>query len=200
MKEISFYIDQMTCQACSSGIERALNRKDFCHSIQVHLLSKKAILTFDDVALIIGGRNIADHYFDNNQQVNFVDTDAFFLGNVARKATQSFYEYWNFHRSVPASLLPIKTTPTQFDQSIKKLKVDPQWTAYDDVIDTLIAKYRHKKIRFCGDMPYSLPTNQKKYRIQISTNPSLTHLERFSTLHITTFTSRQLTLCPEKKG
>lgn len=38
----------MTCQACSSGIERALNRKDFCHSIQVHLLSKKAILTFDE--------------------------------------------------------------------------------------------------------------------------------------------------------
>lgn len=109
-----------------------------------HRMHNKLFIV-DDVALIIGGRNIADHYFDNNQQVNFVDTDAFFLGNVARKATQSFYEYWNFHRSVPASLLPIKTTPTQFDQSIKKLKVDPQWTAYDDVIDTLIAKYRHKK-------------------------------------------------------
>lgn len=48
LKEVSFYIDQMTCQACSSGIERALNRKDFCHSIQVHLLSKKAILIFDE--------------------------------------------------------------------------------------------------------------------------------------------------------
>ena len=47
MKEVSFFIDKMTCQACSSGIERSLKRKAFCHDIQVHLLSKKAHITYD---------------------------------------------------------------------------------------------------------------------------------------------------------
>ncbi len=48
MKEASFYIEQMTCQACSSGIERALKRKSFCHSIDVHLISKKAHICYDE--------------------------------------------------------------------------------------------------------------------------------------------------------
>lgn len=108
-----------------------------------HRMHNKLFIV-DDIALIIGGRNIADHYFDNNQQVNFVDTDVFFLGNVAQKAKENFYEYWNFHRSIPASLLPIKTTQAQFKQSIKNLKADPQWSAYDNVINSLIDKYQNK--------------------------------------------------------
>ncbi len=48
MKEASFYIEQMTCQACSSGIERSLKRKSFCQDIQVHLLSKKAHIVYDE--------------------------------------------------------------------------------------------------------------------------------------------------------
>lgn len=48
MKEASFYIEQMSCAACSSGIERALKRKHFIQSIQVHLLSKKAHICYDE--------------------------------------------------------------------------------------------------------------------------------------------------------
>ncbi|TLD97328.1 cadmium-translocating P-type ATPase [Helicobacter jaachi] len=48
MKEAHFYIDQMTCQACSSGIERALSRKKFCKEIQVNLLSKRARIVYDE--------------------------------------------------------------------------------------------------------------------------------------------------------
>ena len=38
----------MSCQACSSGIERSFKRKTFCQDIQVHLLSKKAHITYDE--------------------------------------------------------------------------------------------------------------------------------------------------------
>ena len=48
MKEALFFIDDMTCQACSSGIERALGRKSFCESIEVRLLSKKARISYDE--------------------------------------------------------------------------------------------------------------------------------------------------------
>lgn len=48
MKEVDFYIDGMSCSACSSGIERALGRKDFCQKIEVNLLTNKAHLIYDE--------------------------------------------------------------------------------------------------------------------------------------------------------
>lgn len=48
MKEASFYIDGMSCSACSSGIERSLSRKPYCKDIQVNLISQKAHITYDE--------------------------------------------------------------------------------------------------------------------------------------------------------
>ncbi|GAA7895061.1 copper-translocating P-type ATPase CopA [Helicobacter pylori] len=47
MKE-SFYIEGMTCTACSSGIERSLGRKSFVKKIEVNLLNKSANIEFDE--------------------------------------------------------------------------------------------------------------------------------------------------------
>lgn len=48
MKEVRFCIDNMTCQACSSGIERSLKRKPYCENIEVSLINKRAKLTYDE--------------------------------------------------------------------------------------------------------------------------------------------------------
>ena len=42
-----FYIDGMSCAACSASIERALSRKDFIKSVEVNLISKSAIVKYD---------------------------------------------------------------------------------------------------------------------------------------------------------
>lgn len=47
MKE-SFYIEGMTCTACSSGIERSLGHKSFVKKIEVSLLNKSANIEFDE--------------------------------------------------------------------------------------------------------------------------------------------------------
>ncbi len=47
MKE-SFYIEGMTCTACSSGIERSLGRKSFVKKIEVSLLNKSASIEFNE--------------------------------------------------------------------------------------------------------------------------------------------------------
>ncbi len=47
MKE-SFYIEGMTCTACSSGIERSLGRKSFVKKIEVSLLNKSANIEFNE--------------------------------------------------------------------------------------------------------------------------------------------------------
>ncbi|PAF43312.1 heavy metal translocating P-type ATPase [Helicobacter sp. 11S03491-1] len=48
MKTQRFYIQGMTCTACSTGIERSLKRKNFILDIQVNLLSKSAKVTYDE--------------------------------------------------------------------------------------------------------------------------------------------------------
>ncbi len=47
MKE-SFYIEGMTCTACSSGIERSLGRKSFVKKIEVSLFNKSTNIEFDE--------------------------------------------------------------------------------------------------------------------------------------------------------
>ncbi|PAF44874.1 heavy metal translocating P-type ATPase [Helicobacter sp. 11S02596-1] len=48
MKTERFIIEGMSCAACSSGIERAVGRKEFVCSIEVNLLSKTAKITYDE--------------------------------------------------------------------------------------------------------------------------------------------------------
>lgn len=47
MHKASFYIDGMTCSACSAGIERSLSRKMGVKKIVVNLISKTASIEFD---------------------------------------------------------------------------------------------------------------------------------------------------------
>ncbi|WP_121020586.1 heavy metal translocating P-type ATPase [Helicobacter vulpis] len=47
MQQARFYIEGMTCSACSSGIERALERKSFIQEVRVDLLSKSAVVVYD---------------------------------------------------------------------------------------------------------------------------------------------------------
>lgn len=48
MKQATFYIDGMSCAACSSGIEKSLSRKSYCKAIFVNLITKQAIITYDE--------------------------------------------------------------------------------------------------------------------------------------------------------
>lgn len=48
LKKELFFVQGMTCTACSSGIESALKRKKGIETIQVDLLNHKAIVVFDE--------------------------------------------------------------------------------------------------------------------------------------------------------
>jgi len=52
---------------------------------------------------ITGGRNIADEYFDYDQEYNFRDRDVLLLGKVNTAIEKSFNEFWSNPLSVPVS-------------------------------------------------------------------------------------------------
>jgi putative cardiolipin synthase len=67
--------------------------------------------TVDNSISIVGGRNIADEYFELKTDAAFVDFDVLAVGPIATDISHSFDEYWNHSRAVPIE---------QFIKSAKK--------------------------------------------------------------------------------
>lgn len=44
----TFIVEGMTCAACSSAVERVLNKKDAVDDASVNLTTKKLIISFDE--------------------------------------------------------------------------------------------------------------------------------------------------------
>jgi len=61
--------------------------------------------TVDGRIVITGGRNIADEYFDYNQEYNFRDRDVLLLGGVTGEIQASFNTFWNDPLSRPVGEL-----------------------------------------------------------------------------------------------
>lgn len=57
--------------------------------------------TVDGKAVITGGRNIADEYFDYDHRYNFRDRDVLLLGKTSARVQYSFNDFWNSALSVP---------------------------------------------------------------------------------------------------
>jgi putative cardiolipin synthase len=60
------------------------------------------VIIIDDRLGIVGGRNVANDYFDRGIHRNFKDRDVLAIGPVVRSMTDSFMEYWAFKLSVPS--------------------------------------------------------------------------------------------------
>ena len=59
------------------------------------------IAIFDGIAGITGGRNMADEYFDYNQEYNFRDRDVLLLGPAVQDMRVNFEEFWASPLAVP---------------------------------------------------------------------------------------------------
>jgi cardiolipin synthase C len=59
------------------------------------------LFVMDNAVVIVGGRNIGNHYFEVHQQVNFRDLDVVAGGPVVREASGVFDHFWNSAWAVP---------------------------------------------------------------------------------------------------
>jgi putative cardiolipin synthase len=73
-------------------------------------------LTVDGVATIIGGRNIADEYFQAGDGLDYIDLDVLAIGPVVSEVSRSFDEFWDSDSSYPASLLLRPAQPADLAQ------------------------------------------------------------------------------------
>jgi cardiolipin synthase C len=76
------------------------------------------IFIADGRAVITGGRNIADEYFDYDHEYNFRDRDIFLLGAVCTPIKTSFEQFWNHDLSVDVNKLLSKDMAVTYKPSL----------------------------------------------------------------------------------
>lgn len=84
-------------------------------------MHNKALIVDGSVA-VVGGRNIADEYYDLSTEFNFRDRDLLAVGPIVPRVSSSFDEYWNSPWVVPLeSVLDIQVTPQERDRYYRAL-------------------------------------------------------------------------------
>jgi len=74
-------------------------------------------LTVDGQATIVGGRNIADEYFELRPEGEFLDLDVFAIGPVAHEVGMAFDLFWNDEHSLPMDALSSKYSPEELEEA-----------------------------------------------------------------------------------
>lgn len=110
--------------------------------------------TVDNIATIIGGRNIGDEYFSADPNLEFQDLDIVALGPVAKQVSSSFDQFWNNALSYPISQLVSKQATAQ-DFILAKKKFTLNITHYENSKylqrlknSTLANDFRNKTIKY----------------------------------------------------
>jgi len=76
--------------------------------------------TVDNQISVVGGRNIADEYFDLKTESVFVDFDVMAMGPIAAEISTSFDEFWNHSRAVPMDQI----AANKADEDLETVRAD----------------------------------------------------------------------------
>lgn len=102
-----------------------------------HRMHNKS-LTADNIATIVGGRNVGDEYFAANQVVNFGDMDALLFGPAVIEVSNQFDDYWNSDLVYPLAVLNQEGNSTEdkqrADASVETALSRLESSAYSDAL------------------------------------------------------------------
>lgn len=87
------------------GIEvRYYNDSSLIEFKKANHRSHRKSLIVDGQQAMIGGRNVADEYFDMAEDFNFLDRDVLVRGSIVRDIQQSFENFWTSRLSKPSGV------------------------------------------------------------------------------------------------
>jgi putative cardiolipin synthase len=95
----------------------------------------------DNQVAIVGGRNIADDYFDANDENNYRDLDLLAVGPVVKQASHAFDRYWNDEATMPASAWQkAKSTPEDLAKARQQIASKVRKFADSDYAQVALAE------------------------------------------------------------
>jgi cardiolipin synthase C len=101
----------------------------------------------DDMAAIVGGRNIGNSYFDAGDQTNFRDLDVLALGPVVEEASSTFDDYWNSDAAYPVTAFrEAHATQADLAHLREALKRDAREFAQSDYLQAALEQSPHAAV------------------------------------------------------
>ncbi len=76
--------------------------------------------TVDNQASVVGGRNIADEYFELKDDYVFADFDVLAIGSIANEISNSFNDFWNHSHAVPIDYV----SSNKKDETLEVVRAD----------------------------------------------------------------------------
>ncbi len=107
--------------------------------------------TVDNAVTIVGGRNIADEYYQTSETAEFLDEDLLAAGDVVDAVSRSFDEYWNAREACPVHFLRPALPEAEAEAVVKdglSLISEPRTQQY---IQSLDVNFAARLLR--GDVP-----------------------------------------------
>lgn len=89
--------------------------------------------TADQVASVVGGRNIGNEYFDVFTEVTFADLDLLVAGEIGQRITEEFAQYWYSGLAIPIQRLGKPANELAYQKWLNRLKQDLM--AYRDEVN-----------------------------------------------------------------
>ena len=137
--------------------------------------------TVDNTVSVVGGRNLADEYFELKTGSEFVDFDVLAMGPIAAKISASFDEYWNHSRAVPMER--IAANKADEDLETVRAEINDEFnriydTVYTEALESqllqdLIADRRHlfpADARILKDSPDKLINEISEEHMELARN------------------------------
>jgi len=101
-----------------------------------HRMHNKSF-TVDNAVAVVGGRNIADEYFETGNTTGLVDLDAVTIGQVVGDVSNEFDLYWNSASAYPAALILGGVTPQtrdELDRRTQAITSNPESLRYREAV------------------------------------------------------------------
>lgn len=76
--------------------------------------------TVDNQVTIVGGRNLADEYFQSGGKAEFIDEDLLAIGAVVDDVSDGFDEYWNSQEAIPINAFNAMVPHSSLEDSTKQ--------------------------------------------------------------------------------
>jgi cardiolipin synthase C len=162
-------------------------------------MHNKALIA-DNVMAVIGGRNLANEYFDAGSERNFGDMDLLAIGPITRDVSKMFDLFWNYPLSVPIEAWQPAPSAEQLADLHKSLDDNARQAAESEQGKAmaqmdLAAQLRQRTLPVVWSPGEFLFDDPDKTRFTIDENPSLYMARKLQAL-IATAQSEVLVMSP----
>lgn len=138
-------------------------------------------VTVDNQMTIIGGRNMANHYFGADENKKYGDLDVMAIGPVVNEVSTMFDEYWNHHAALPVQAVatPLDDPPAELLRlraALDKAQEQIADSVYEKVLEERYYEYVHSDDSIFAWAPYDFiyDSPDKSEKAQAAEAPSIT--------------------------